>query len=377
VVNYYEVLGVDRKTRLTDIKKAYRRLARKYHPDLNPGDKRAEERFKQISEAYDVLSDSDKRKKHDLELQYGTGSAGGPFHPGGTAGPAGVGVDMDFDLGDLGVSSPGFSSFFSEIFGRHASETQEGNVPRAGADVTQTVAIDFFDALRGKTIETTLDVESPCPRCHGSGTVPTRNRRPCPDCAGTGRISHVSGVLRFASTCRRCGGQGTLGSEGCGNCAGSGVLKRRETIKVHIPPGVDSGSRVRVAGKGRAGRNGAPNGDLFIVTQVGTHPFFKRIGDNIHCSVPVSVTEASLGSRIQVPTVDGWASIKVPPGTESGQKFRLRGKGAPLLRGSGRGDQYVEVQVVTPRANDERSRQLLRDLGALHPGEELRRGIRT
>lgn len=377
MVNFYDVLGVDRKARLGDIKKSYRRLARKYHPDLNPGDKRSEERFKQISEAYDVLSDSEKRKKHDLELQYGAGAAGGPFRGGGSGGPAGAGIDMEFDLGDLGASGPGFSSFFSEIFGRHSSDPQEGNEPRPGADVTQTMAIGFFDALQGKTVETTLDVESSCPRCHGSGTVPTRNRRPCPDCAGTGRISHVSGVLRFASTCRRCGGQGSLGSEGCGNCSGTGVLKQRETIKIHIPAGVDSGSRVRVAGKGRAGRNGGPNGDLYIVTQVATHPFFKRIGDNIHCAVPVSVTEASVGSRIQVPTVDGWASVKVPPGTESGQKFRLRGKGAPLLRGSGRGDQYVEVHVATPRANDERSRQLLRELGALHPGEELRRGIRT
>ena len=373
-MSFYEVLGVDRKARLGDIKKAYCRLARKYHPDLNPGDRRAEERFKQISEAYEVLSDSEKRKKHDLELQYGAGAAGGPFRAGGPAGP---GPGMEFDLGDLGGPGQGFSSFFSEIFGRHAPEPQEGTAPRQGADVTQTISIDFFDALQGKTVEIALEVESSCPRCHGSGTVPSRTRRPCPDCAGTGRISHVSGVLRFASTCRRCGGQGTLGSEGCGHCSGTGVLKKRETIKVHIPAGVDSGSRVRVAGKGRAGRNGAPNGDLYIVTQVGTHPFFKRIGDNIHCTVPVSVTEASVGSRIQVPTVDGWASVKIPPGTESGQKFRLRGKGAPLLRGSGRGDQYVEVHVATPRANDERSRQLLRELGALHPGEELRRGIRT
>lgn len=373
-MSFYDVLGVDRKARIGDIKKAYRRLARKYHPDLNPGDRRAEERFKQISEAYEVLSDSEKRKKHDLELQYGAGAAGGPFRAGGPAGP---GPGMEFDLGDLGGPGQGFSSFFSEIFGRHAPEQQEGTAPRQGADVTQTISIDFFDALQGKTVEIALEVESSCPRCHGSGTVPSRTRRPCPDCAGTGRISHVSGVLRFASTCRRCGGQGTLGSEGCGHCSGTGVLKQRETIKVHIPAGVDSGSRVRVAGKGRAGRNGAPNGDLYIVTQVGTHPFFRRIGDNIHCTVPVSVTEASVGSRIQVPTVDGWASVKIPPGTESGQKFRLRGKGAPLLRGSGRGDQYVEVHVATPRANDERSRQLLRELGALHPGEELRRGIRT
>ena len=371
MINLYEVLGVERKARLADIKKAYRRLARKYHPDLNPGDQRSEERFKQISEAYDVLSDSEKRKKHDLELQYGAGAAGGPF------GAAGAGGEMEFDLGDLGGATPGFSSFFSEIFGHHGAERREEKEPHAGADITRTLPIGFFDALRGITIEIALDSESPCPRCSGSGTVPSRARRPCPECAGTGRISHVSGLLRFATACRRCAGEGMLGAEGCGHCAGAGVLKRRETLKIHIPAGVDSGSRVRVAGKGHAGRNGGPNGDLYIVTQVSTHAFFRRIGDNIHCTVPVSMTEAALGARIQVPTVDGWASVKVPPGTESGQKFRLRGKGAPLLRGSGRGDQYVEVHVVTPHANDERSRQLLRELGALHPGEEMRRGIRT
>ncbi len=370
MVNLYEVLGVERKARLGDIKKAYRRLARKYHPDLNPGDKRSEERFKQISEAYDVLSDSEKRKRHDLELQYGSGATGGPF------GVARAGGETEFDFGDFG-GAPGFSSFFSEIFGQHGAERREEKESLAGADITRTLTIGFFDALRGTTTEITLDSESPCPRCRGSGTVPSRSRRPCTECAGTGRISHVSGLLRFATTCRRCAGEGMLGAEGCGHCAGAGVMKRRETLKIHIPAGVDSGSRVRVAGKGHAGRNGGPNGDLYIVTQVSTHPFFRRIGDNIHCTVPVSMSEAALGARIQVPTVDGWASVKVPPGTESGQKFRLRGKGAPLLRGSGRGDQYVEVHVVTPRANDERSRQLLRELGALHSGEEMRRGIRT
>lgn len=373
--NFYEVLGVERKARLADIKKAYRRLARKYHPDLNPGDKRSEERFKRISEAYDVLSDPAKRKKHDLELQFGAGLGGGSEDsPFGGAGGAG---DVEFDFGDLGGAAPGFSSFFSEIFGRQGGEIREERTPRKGADVTHAINIGFFDALHGLTTELALDVESPCPPCNGSGTVPSRTRRPCPDCAGTGRISHVSGLLRFATTCRRCAGEGMLGSEGCGHCAGLGVLKRRETLKIHIPAGVDSGSRVRVAGKGRAGRNGGANGDLHIVTQVATHPFFRRIGDNIHCAVPVTMTEAALGARIKVPTVDGWASVKIPPGTEGGQKFRLRGKGAPLLRGSGRGDQYVEVHVVTPRANDERSRQLLRELGALHPGEEMRRGIRT
>lgn len=372
-MNHYEVLAVDRKARLSDIKKAYRKLARKYHPDLNPGDKRSEERFKEISEAYEVLSDPARRKAHDLELDFGAGAPGGgargrPFRS-GEGGP-----DV-FDFGDLAGAAGGFASFFSEIFAGREAETQEQTALAKGEDVTRTIGIGFFDALRGLVTSLSIDAETPCTRCAGSGTVPSRARRPCRDCGGSGRISHASGLLRFASTCRRCRGEGMIGSEGCGNCQGSGALRRRETIRVHVPAGVDSGSRVRVTGKGRAGRNGGPPGDLFIVTQVEPHPFFSRIGDNIHCTVPITVTEAALGTRLDVPTIDGKARIRIPPGTENGQKFRLRGKGAPSLRGPGRGDQYVEARVVTPRAADERSRLLLRELGDLNPGEEVRRGI--
>ncbi|MGH9748631.1 MAG: molecular chaperone DnaJ [Candidatus Polarisedimenticolia bacterium] len=361
MLNYYEVLGVDPKARLADIKKAYRRLARRHHPDLNPGDKRAEERFKKISEAYDVLSDPGKRRAYDAQSRAG----------GAGAGDAGFWSTAEgFDPGDLG----GFSSFFSEILGGGAPPLDE-DAPRRGEDLTHTITIGFFDAMRGLVTPVVLDAETACLRCSGRGTVPSRARRPCADCGGTGRISHLSGLLRVASTCRRCRGQGTLGVEGCGHCRGSGVLKQRETIRVNVPAGVDSGSRVRVPGKGRAGRNGGPPGDLFLGTQVEPHPFFARIGDNIHCTVPITVTEASLGARLDVPTIDGKATIRIPPGTESGQKFRLRGKGAPLLRGAGRGDQYVEARVVTPKAQDERTRQILRDLGALHRGDELRRGL--
>ena len=368
MTNYYEVLGVPRKARIAEIKKAYRKLARKYHPDLNPGDRRAEERFKQITEAYDVLSDSGKRSAYDLQSQPG-GAGPGPFRAPGPAGDAG------FDFGDVGGGPGGFASVFSEIFGGREPAPEDDDQPRRGEDVSQAIRIGFFEALRGQATPLTIDSESACPRCSGRGTVPSRDRRPCSDCGGTGRISHLSGLLRFASACRRCRGQGVLAVEGCGQCRGSGVLRQRETIRVNIPAGVDTGSRVRVPGKGRAGRNGGPPGDLFIITQVEPHPFFARIGDNIHCAVPITVSEAALGTRLDVPTIDGKASIRIPPGTESGQKLRLRGKGAPLLRGSGRGDQYVEVRVVTPKAGDERTRQLLRELGALDPGEELRRGL--
>jgi molecular chaperone DnaJ len=365
LTNHYEVLGVDRRARIGEIKKAYRKLARRYHPDLNPGDRKAEERFKQISEAYDVLSDAARRKTYDLELQMGA-AGGRPFRA------ASGGPETAFDFGDAGG---GFASFFSEFFGGREPAPGNDDRPERGEDVTHALTIGFFEGLRGLVTPVTIDAESPCPRCAGRGTVPAQKRRPCEDCGGTGRISHVSGLLRFASACRRCRGQGTIGVEGCGHCRGAGVLRQRETIRVHIPAGVDTGSRVRVPGKGRAGRNGGPPGDLHIITQVGPHPFFARIGDNIHCSVPITVSEAALGTRLEVPTVDGRATIRIPPGTESGQKLRLRGKGAPLLRGTGRGDQYVEVRVVTPRADDERTRQLLRELGALNPGEDVRRGL--
>ena len=374
MMDYYAVLGVERKARLGDIKKAYRRLARRYHPDLNPGDVRAEERFKRISEAYDVLSDGEKRRKHDRDLEYGESSA--PAVGEGTAWGAGSRPGFGFDLGDLGEGGQGLSSFFSEIFGRREGTAPDDRSPRRGDDVTHPLSLGFFEALRGVTVEMAIDSEISCQRCNGSGRVPSRTRRGCPECAGTGRMSHVSGLLRFATTCRRCSGGGVLGDEGCGDCQGAGVLRRGETIKVQVPPGVDNGSRVRVPGKGRAGRHGGTPGDLFVVTQVAAHVFFRRIGDNIHCTVPITVSEAALGARIEVPTIEGRASVKIPPGTESGQKFRLRGKGAPLLRGSGHGDEYVEVHVVTPRAADEKSRQLLRELGVLAPGEELRRAIR-
>jgi molecular chaperone DnaJ len=200
-------------------------------------------------------------------------------------------------------------------------------------------------------------------------------RRPCPDCAGSGRISRFAGPLRLATACPRCDGEGILGWDGCGQCAGVGILTRRETLHVQIPPGVDDGSRVRVEGRGHAGRNGGAAGDLFVITRVAAHPFFRRIGDNIHCTVPITVSEAALGTRIDVPTIDGRARIRIPPGTETGQKFRLRGKGSPSLRGTVRGDQYVETRIVTPAGKSDRSRRLLEELGGLEPGEEIRRGL--
>ena len=365
-MTHYEVMGLTRKARMADIKRAYKRLARRHHPDLNPGDRRAEETFKSISEAYSVLGDPARRKAYDRELEGAPAqrAASGPA-PGAAWDSAG------FDPSSLGA----FASFFSDFLREPEPDRPSRTAPRQGDDVMRTVSIDFFAALRGLTTAIDVDAESTCARCHGAGRVPSAVRRPCPECAGSGRISRFAGPLRLATPCPRCEGEGVLGWDGCGACAGAGILTQRETLEVQIPPGVDDGSRVRVAGRGRAGRNGGASGDLFVITRVATHPFFRRIGDNIHCTVPITVSEAALGTRIEVPTIDGRARIRIPPGTETGQKFRLRGKGSPSLRGMARGDQYIETRIVTPAGRTDRTRRLLEELGGLEPGEDLRRDL--
>jgi len=366
-MNHYDVLGLGRKARLADIKRAYKRLARKHHPDLNPGDRRAEERFKQIAEAYAVLGESRKRRAYDRELDTPEAARPAPAAaPGDT-----WGFESAFDP----ANAAAFSVFVSEFFGGAIPEPDLRTAPRRGDDVTRTISIGFSEALRGLATHIEIDLESACARCVGAGRVPASTRRPCPDCAGTGRISRLPGPLRLSTLCRRCEGEGVLSWEGCGACAGTGILTRRDRVEVRVPAGVDDGSRVRISGRGRAGRNGGPAGDLFLITHVEAHPFFRRIGDNIHCTVPITVSEAALGSRIDVPTIDGRARIRIPPGTETGQKFRLRGKGAPSLRGSARGDQYVETRIVTPRPGSERARRLLEELGTLETGDDIRRGL--
>lgn len=368
-MSHYDVLGLSRKAKLADVKRAYRRLARKYHPDLNPGDRRAEERFKQITTAYEVLCDSQRRRAYDQEID-APEPAGFGFAASGSGTAASAASD-EFEAAFVAGGS--FSSLVSEFF-RPAGGAGR-SVPQRGDDVTRLLRIGFFESLGGSTTTMEIDVESPCGRCSGSGRVPAAQRRPCPDCSGSGRISRFQGPLRWTTTCQRCEGEGSLGWEGCGACASAGFLTRREEISVRIPPGVDDGSRVRVSGRGRAGRNGGAPGDLFVVTQVEAHPFFRRIGDNIHLTVPITVSEAALGTRIEVPTIDGKARIRIPPGTETGQKFRLRGKGAPSLRGTGRGDQYVETRIKTPRADSDRARAILQDLGSVEVGDDLRRSL--
>jgi molecular chaperone DnaJ len=367
--DYYELLGVPRKVTVKELRGAYRKLARKYHPDLNPGDKSAEEKFKQIQEAYDVLSDPKKRQMYDQFGFNAPGPGGGP-PPG--AGYGGSPEDVHFDFGgfDFGGGGPegnntSFRDLFSQFF-RGANAAQSSQQREPGTDLEYQIDITFAEAMRGtvkKLSFTRLDV---CNVCHGAGVAPG-DEKVCPTCHGSGQVTQVSGKMRFQISCSRCGGTGHLRTM-CRNCGGEGRVSRMETLDVRIPPGAKTGSRVRVAGRGNAGTHGGPPGDMYIVMKVAPHPFFERRGDDLYTLVPVTVTEASLGAKVEVPTIDGRAQVRIPPGTNSGTKLRLREKGAPSVRQPGkRGDQIVEVQVVVPKPEDERVRNLLKELSKVDP----------
>jgi molecular chaperone DnaJ len=376
--DYYELLGVPRKSTVKEIRGAYRKLARKYHPDLNPGDKSAEEKFKQIQEAYEVLSDTKKRQMYD---QFGFNVPGPGAPPPGAGYPGGGGADdIHFDFGgfDFGGANEGqagggasFRDLFSQFFRSGATQPVPEHEP--GTDLEYQIDITFAEAMRGavkKISFTRLDV---CNVCHGAGFLPGQEKT-CPTCNGSGQVTQVSGKMRFQVTCSRCGGTGKLHTI-CRTCGGQGRVQRVETLDIRIPPGAQTGSRVRVAGHGNAGLNGGPTGDLYIVTRVEPHPFFERRGDDLYTVVPITVPEASLGSKVEVPTIDGRAQVRIPPATNSGKKLRLREKGAPSVRHPGkRGDQIVEVQVVVPKPEDERVRNLLKELTKLDP-EDPRREI--
>jgi len=363
--DYYELLGARRKASAKEIRQAYRKLARKYHPDLNPGDKSAEEKFKQIQEAYDVLSDSKKRANYDEFGFYADNMPPpGPGAPHG-AGPGGFPVDFG---GFESAGAPGGGSFrdiFTQFFsgaGGAAAQRQAVEVP---ADLEYQIDIDFWKAIRGTVEKISYTRLESCHTCHGSGKAAGAEQT-CPACGGSGRRAQSTMGMRFNVTCQRCGGTGRVGNP-CRSCDGEGRVRTTETIDVRIPAGVDTGSRVRVPRHGNVPLPGAGPGDLYIVTRVAPHPYFARRGDDIHTSVPVTVAEAALGAKIEVPTIDGRALLRIPPGTVSGQKFRLREKGvAPVRDPRRRGDQYVEVQIVPPSAVDERARQLLRDLGRFY-----------
>jgi len=376
--DYYGALGVRRDAKQEEIRRAYRRLARKYHPDLNPGDKAAEEKFKSIQEAYDVLSDPQKKQMYD---QYGFYSATG-FPGGAGAGEQGPGFGFGgFDFSDFfsrasGGRSAGGSSFsdvFSQFFGRGAP-TEQKTEPQRGSDLEYALDVDFWQAIRGTQVRLSITRQEACEACGGAGKQGGQSST-CPECNGTGNVTQMAGIMRFSLTCPRCGGQGKL-RNACPRCHGDGRLPRAEPVEVRIPAGVKPGDRLRVAAKGNAGTEGAPAGDLYITVRVEPHPFFRREGDDIHILVPITITEAGLGSKIEVPTIDGRALLKIPQGTQSGQKFRLREKGVFNARKNTRGDQIVEVFVQPPKVRDERTKELLRELAALNP-EDPREEIWT
>jgi len=356
--DYYEVLGVSRGASETDIKKAFRKLARKHHPDVNPGDRTAEQKFKEINEAYEVLSDAKKRQQYD---QFGHAA----FEAGFGQGPSRSGPGFEgFTQGAESFRGSGFEDIFGNIFGERAA-TQRG--PSRGEDITYTVEIDLEDAIFGKTLQVDLRRDVTCPVCNGSGSEPGTSPRTCPTCMGSGTVSQSRGFLSFAQTCPTCHGTGKINPNPCKACGGSGVIPRSERINVKIPPGVDNGSKVRVAGMGEPGERGGPPGDVYIITKVRPHFYFERKGDNLYSDVNVTAREAALGDKIEIPTVDGMVALTIPPGTQSGQQFKLKGKGVPHLGGGGVGDHYVTIKVVTPTGLSERGKELLRELDRLHP----------
>ena len=374
--DYYQILGVKRDAKADEIKKAYRRLARKFHPDVNPNDKAAEDKFKEVQEAYDILSDEKKRKTFDKFGYYNDNlDPDSPFGAGAAAGGAGApGFDFsgfDFSSG----ASQGGSSFrdiFSDLFGgsggatgaRTAAEPPKA-MPKKGRDIEIPLALSFEESFTGLTTNLTVNRSEQCSRCQGAGDTggPIVT---CTTCKGTGQVSRTGGRLQFAQECPDCAGTGRRRTP-CSQCNGKGTTPKTEQVKVRIPAGVDTGSRVRIPKKGHGGRLGAEPGDLFIVTNVGKHPFITRKGDNNSVTVPVSVPEAALGAKIEVPTVEGKAQLKIPAGTESGQKFRLRERGFPSLRNQSlRGDQFVEVKITLPKILSEETKEVLRQFEKLN-----------
>ena len=399
--DYYATLGVKKSASADDIRKAFRKLARKYHPDVNPGDKAAEEKFKAISEANDVLSDPKKRKIYDQIGFYsdnidpataeayarGGGQPGPGGFPGGFPGggqPGGGGQNPHFDFNGFDFSdlfeggggagarrgstatggSGGFRDIFSNMFGgRQQAPAAAG--PEPGTDLEYQVTVPFWTAVRGGVIRLNIVRQDTCTNCRGNGYIEAPGV--CPQCKGKGTIEQTAGRMKFNVPCPRCHGTGKNISD-CPVCHGEGSVQRSEPIEVRIKPGTRDGQRIRIPGKGNAGLRGGPIGDLYVIIRTEQHAIFHREGDDIHLAVPVSVTEAAMGAKIEVPTIDGRAQLKIPPGTQSGQKLRLRGKGVPsATREDARGDEIVEIRVGVPVPRDEKTKELLRELAKLNP----------
>ena len=379
--DYYATLGVKKTATPEEIRKAFRKAARRYHPDVNPNDKRAEEKFKEISEANDILSDEKKRKVYDrlgfysdqidpaqAEAYARQQSAGGRSQvdfegfdfsgfPGGAGGPGQAGGQQS------GAGWGSFKDIFSGIFSG-SQQPRQPRGPQPGTDLEYQATVDFWTAIRGGQARILINRQDTCPVCHGQ--THTGGMMQCPECSGTGQVTQMGGRMKFNIPCPRCNGTGRA-SNTCSNCHGEGTVTRSESVEFRIKPGTRDGQRIRLQGKGNAGINGGAAGDLFLIVRTGTHPVFTRVGDDIQLTVPVTVAEASLGAKVDVPTIDGRAQLKIPPGTQSGQKLRMRERGVEnAQRPEQRGDQIVTVEVVVPLLQDERSREIMRELARLN-----------
>jgi molecular chaperone DnaJ len=345
--DYYEVLGVAKGASAEEIKKAYRKLAIQYHPDKNPGDKAAEEKFKEVSEAYEILSDASKRQQYDQfgHAAFGAGRGGGGGSYGGFGGG---GIDLEEALRTFMGAAGGGGSIFDNFFGG-GGQPRNPNAPQEGADLRFDLEIDFEEAVLGSSREIRINVNETCERCKGSGAEPGSGRKTCATCRGAGQVVSGGGFIQFRQTCPDCRGAGQVTEKPCTACHGQGLIRNKRTIDVKIPSGVETGSRLRIAGKGEGGLRGGPAGDLYIVLHVREHEFFKRNDLDIICEVPVPFHIATLGGEISVPTIHGQAILKIPAGTESGKVFRMRGKGITSPR-YGTGDQHIVVQIEIPQS---------------------------
>ena len=350
--DYYEVLGVSRGASEDEIKKAYKKMARKYHPDLNPGDKTAEEKFKEVNEAYEVLSDADKKARYD---QYGHAGVDPNFGAGGFGG----GFDGSFDFGDLGDI---FGSFFGGGFG--GGRRTNPNAPQRGESIRMSIAISFEEAAFGCEKAVTVERYETCDTCHGNGCAPGTSPEVCPDCHGTGTVQvrrqTPMGVFATSSPCPKCGGKGRIIHQPCKDCRGSGMVRKKKTIQASIPASIDNGQTISIRGQGNAGKNGGPAGDLLITITVRPHELFRREGTSVLCEAPITFTQAVLGAELEIPTIDGKVKYTLPEGTQSGTTFRLKGKGIPSINGRGRGDQYVTVYIETPKNLNKEQKEALK-----------------
>lgn len=348
--DYYKILGVDKKAGQKEIKKAYRRLAREHHPDVNPGDKAAEERFKEINEAYEVLSDTDKRARYDRF---------------GHAGVNGQGA---------GAGQGGFEDIFGDIFGDmfgggFSGGRRRRTGPRKGADLKYRVTIEFNEAAFGVEKEIKITKNDTCHVCGGTGAKAGTQKRTCPTCHGTGTMQQVQntpfGQFATQATCTTCRGTGSIIEDPCGNCHGSGIERKTQKLKIKIPAGVDNGSVIPLRGHGEPGEHGGPKGDLFVYLEVRPHSFFERDGNNLHLEYPITFVQAALGDEVSVPTLNGKVKYKIPEGTQTGTVFRLRGKGIKDVNGRGVGDLYVHVHIEVPKRMSKKQKDALRDFGDL------------